>query len=129
MEELKRKVLLEAVVRQLQKSRLKIWVSMHKASNTYTRKVLCNKLSDKRSYRTAHTKQWLRQLRNDAQQCRLNVEDWIRWPVHVSPRDHVVRLKLVGKRERHIICADSNCSRLLATNKEMYRHVKIDHSA
>ena len=128
VEELKRKVALEAVAPQLQKRRLNLWVSMHKASNTYARKVMCSKLSEKRSYRTAHTKHWLRQLRNDAQQCRLNVEDWIRSPVHVSPHDQVVRPKLVGRRERHIICADSNCSRLFANNQEMYRHVREDHS-
>ena len=128
VDELKRKVSLKAVASQLQKRRLNLWVSMHEASNTYARKVLCSKLRDKRSYRIAHTKQWLRQLKNDALHCRLNVESWMRSPAPVSPNDHITRPKLVGQRERHIVCTDTNCQRLFATNKEMYRHVREDHS-
>ena len=75
VEELRRKVSLKTVAGQLQKRRLNLWVSMHKSSNTYARKLLCSKLKDKRSYRVAHTRQWLRQLRNDAQDCCSNAED------------------------------------------------------
>ena len=85
LDELKWKVSLEAIAHQLQKRRLSIWVSLHEASNTYARKVLCSKLRDKRSYLIAYTKQWFRQLKNDALHCRLNVESWIRSPAQ-SPQ-------------------------------------------
>ena len=128
VDELKRKVFLEAVASQLQKRRFNFWVSMHKAWNTYARKVLYSKLRDKRSYRIAHTKQWPRQLKNDVLHCRLNVGSWMRSPAPVSPNDHITRLKLFGQREKHIVCTDIISQRLFATNEEMYRHVREDHS-
>ncbi|MES9975007.1 MAG: reverse transcriptase domain-containing protein [Candidatus Thiodiazotropha sp.] len=127
---LKNKVILKPIATQLRRRRVNLWLALNKTGKNAALRMMKSSLVDKRCFRVAHTKRWMRQMYEDAKECTDgNPEQWINYPTPVSIKKiQATRPKLVGKRERKIKCTAKGCARMFAYNNEMYRHLRNDHS-
>ncbi|MGL5754370.1 MAG: reverse transcriptase domain-containing protein [Paraclostridium sp.] len=124
------KIPIRNVATQIQQRRMNLWTSIHKKTDNLAKIVMHSKQQRCNCNRKAYTKNWLRQLGEDCKEIFDGKhKQWINEPSRVVLKDDPrKRPKLVGQRARPIKCSRDSCFRMFATYKEMYHHVRGDHT-
>ncbi|KAM7534213.1 hypothetical protein Aperf_G00000115074 [Anoplocephala perfoliata] len=128
--ELKAEVNMNNLASKSQQRRLNLWHALtNQAPESLITSILESDLAESTSGMTSHARNWMLQIRRDAEQIwKEEVESSLNESKpKVKIIDDFYTPRLVGKRQRGLICEDIDCFRRFAIRSEMLSHLREDH--